>query len=122
MSEESGEEDLLIRRMIDEAVKNLFDQYLSPKKFGNVVEYFSSGRKLQLDPDLPPQESLDQLYLIGGLRQQVEALATQLATDPPSSEQLPEYHVALAELILDGLYGHNRLSKQARRGVAIFGQ
>ena len=32
MTEEPGEEDGLLDRMTDEAVKNVFDQYLKPKK------------------------------------------------------------------------------------------
>src|SRR5690606_21913566 len=46
LTEETGEEDLLIGRILEEAVKNVFDQSFSPKQFRNVVEHFEDGRTL----------------------------------------------------------------------------
>ncbi|MCA8990386.1 MAG: sigma 54-interacting transcriptional regulator [Planctomycetaceae bacterium] len=122
LAEESGEEDLLIRRIVEEAVKNVFDEHMSAKRFGNVTEYFSSGKKLKIDPDSTTEEHYDSLCAIPGLQRQIEELAQQLQSDPTTPSLLPEYHVSLGHFILDGLYAHNRLSKKTRVGTAVYGQ
>ena len=43
MTEETGEEDRLFTRIVDEAIKNIFDQHLSPKQFRGLIEHFEGG-------------------------------------------------------------------------------
>lgn len=61
LSEETGDEDILIQRLIEEAMKNLFDQFTSAKRFSSVVEYFESGRRLKLDSESSTAETLKSL-------------------------------------------------------------
>lgn len=121
LSEETGDEDLLIHRLIEEAVKNVFDQTLSPKKFSNVVDYFNSGNRLKLDPDSQTEDFLQELSKIRGfdeqLTQATNALASEV-TEPGSENGL---RAAVAEFILDGLYAHNRLNRQVRFGQTLYG-
>ena len=61
MTEESGEEDRLIERLVDEAVKNVFDQHFKPKQFRAVVDYFETGNRLELVENASSADVLKQL-------------------------------------------------------------
>ncbi len=121
LSEETGDEDLLIHRLIEEAIKNVFDQYLSPKRFSNVVEHFNSGHRLKLDPDAGTEEFLDEMSKIRGFEEQLEQISTDLAPEYSNGETQTGIRAAVAEFILDGLYAHNRLNRQMRFGQFVYG-
>src|SRR5690606_40846885 len=46
MTEEPGEEDGLIGRIVGEAVMKVFDEYRQPKQYRALVEYFEGGETL----------------------------------------------------------------------------
>lgn len=111
LTEDSGEEDGLLTRILEEAVKNVFDQHFRPKQFANVVEYVNDGKSLHVDNSLPAEDFLAELERVRGFRQQIADAARQLVpglSDGPTGE---ETEAAMAELILDGLYAHNRLNR-----------
>lgn len=121
LSEETGDEDVLIHRLIEEAIKNIFDQYLSPKRFSHIVDYFNSGNRLQLDPDGKTAQFLTQLNMIPGFSEQLKEVAEEIASDVNDSSSETGIRAAIAELILDGLYAHNRLNRQMRFGQFVYG-
>lgn len=121
MSEETGEEDRLIQRIIDEAVKTVFDQSLSPKQFREVVEYFEGGGRLELSGDEPAGEFLKKLDGVKGLRRPVEKLASEWEPALFQGPARDALTVAAAEFILDGLYAHNRVNKRSRDAGATYG-
>ena len=55
MTEDDGHEDKLIRRIIDEAVKNVFALHLDVREFRPVVDYFESGQSVEVGDTLPTQ-------------------------------------------------------------------
>ena len=121
MSEEPGEEDELFTRLTDEAVKNVFDQYLKPKSFRGVTEFVEGGRTIRVGEGVPTREYLDLVRDVPGLRDHVENLAGELAPDlagGPAHEQLL---AATVEFILEGLHTHNRLTRERAGGAASFG-
>lgn len=122
LSEETGDEDNLIQRLIEEAVKNLFDQYLSPKRFSNVVEHFSVGGQLKIDGDAPAKEFLNAVGKIRGFRDQLETIAGEVDPELARGPLRDEFLVALAELVLDGLYAHNRLNRRMTMGNILYGE
>jgi magnesium chelatase subunit I len=121
MTEETGEEDRLIQRLVEEAVKNIFDQHLSPKQFQNVVEYFESGNRLEVSDRTGTQEALTKLDAVRGLRKQLEKIASDLAPECAGNETAAPLQVAVAEFVLDGLYAHNRVNKKAKTTGAVYG-
>jgi magnesium chelatase subunit I len=112
MSEDSGDEDRLIERLTEEAVKNVFDQVANPKQFQNVVEHFESGKKVSLKKDEPASTTVKLADDIRGLPKQIETLAAQLAPELSSGETALGLRAAIVEFILDGLYAHNRLNRK----------
>ena len=61
MTEETGEEDKLLSRIVEEAVKSIFDQHFDPKQFRNIVEYFESGNTMEVGDRLPAAEVLKRI-------------------------------------------------------------
>lgn len=113
LTEDTGEEDGLIVRIIEEAIKNVFDERLTPKKFGNVVEHFSSGQKIEVSAEASAAKSLQEFDRIKGFSEQIRSLAAGwgLLENVPQAVR-PEILAGVGELVLEGLYGHNRLTKK----------
>ncbi len=121
MTEEAGEEDRLIMRLIEEAVKNIFDQHFSPKQFRNVVEYFENGNTLEVSDRMPAGEFLSRIGKIRNFSNQVEKYARELEPEMTSGSQVDAVYVSVAEFILDALHCHNRLNKKQKSGTALYG-
>lgn len=121
MTEDSGEEDGLINRIIGEAVKNVFDQYLKPKQFRSVVEFFESGKNLTVGDGVPTAEYLKSIGQIRSFKQDVEMLAGELEPELAKGPYRDALVASVAEFILDGLHTHNRLNKQRKAGAASYG-
>jgi magnesium chelatase subunit I len=122
MTEETGEEDKLLGRIIDEGVKTIFDQHFDPKQFRNVVEYFESGNKLEVGDRVASADILKRIDAVREFRKQVERAATELDPQLAGGDMRPQLEASVAELILDGLYCHNRLNKQQKGGLASYGR
>ena len=121
MTEETGEEDRVVSRLVEEAVKNIFDQHFSPKQFRPVVEYFEVGNTLQAGDGIPAADFLEHLSAIRGFRQQIETIAADLEGELAGGPNAAALEVSVAEFILDGLHCHNRLNKQQKSGLAMYG-
>lgn len=122
LSEETGDEDVLIHRLIEEAIKNVFDKCLSPKRFSNVVEHFNSGNRLKLDPEGDTENFLNELSKVRGFDEQLTQIAQDLVPEHAAGSTAIGVKAAVAELILDGLYAHNRLNRQMRFGQFVYGE
>lgn len=121
LAEETEDEDILIQRLIEEAVKNVFDQYLSPKRFANVVEFFNTGHKLKLEPEQGTADFLKAIQQIQGFDEQLTAIAQDACPEDAHGPAAPGIRAAVAEWILDGLYAHNRINRRTRFGKSLYG-
>jgi magnesium chelatase subunit I len=122
MTEETGEEDKLLGRIVEEAVKSIFDQHFDPKQFRNIVEYFESGNTLEVGDRLPAVEILKKIDAVREFRKQVAKAAGELDPQIAATPLRPQLEASVAEFILDGLYCHNRLNKKQRSGMASYGR
>ena len=121
MTEEPGEEDGLLDRMTDEAVKNVFDQYLKPKRFRSVVEHVEAGNTIKVGEGVTTEDYLSLLDDVPRFREDVEMYAEELEpalADGPFRDQLL---ACVAEFILEGLHVHNRLNRARTGAVASYG-
>ncbi len=114
MSEDDGQEDKLIERIIGEAVKNIFDSHLDVKEFRAVVEFFEGGKGIELGDALPAKTVLDRTEKIPGLRKKAEELAKSALPDLHESEGKDAATASAIEFILEGLHTHNRLNKTVK--------
>ncbi|NNJ27630.1 sigma 54-interacting transcriptional regulator [Alienimonas chondri] len=121
MTEEPGEEDDLLDRMTDEAVKNVFDQYLKPKKFRSVVEYVESGQTIRVGEGVTTKEYLELLDAVPNFKEDVEIIAGELEPDLAGGDYHEQLLACVAEFILEGLHVHNRLNRARTGAVASYG-
>lgn len=121
MSEESGQEDRLVGRLIDEAVKNVFDQYANPKAYRNIVEHFEGNRSLELNEQLGDADLLQRLHSIKGFSAQWQQLAEQLDPELARGAAREGLYAAVGEFILHALHCHNRLNRTPRGNGMVYG-
>ena len=120
MNEDEGEEDVVIGRIVGEAVKNVFAQYFEAKQFRGAVEYFESGKGVEVGDTMPSKQVLDRVEKVPGFRKQAEELASKLQpelSDPPAREAAV---AAAAEFILEGLHVNNKLNKNVKAGASAY--
>lgn len=120
MSEDDGQEDVLIGRIAGEAVKNVFTQYFDPKDFRVTVDYFESGKGIELGDTLPVAEVLSRIDRIPLLRKRAEELARQVHADLSDPATRDAATAAASEFILEGLYVHNKLNKSVKGSSASY--
>ena len=120
LAEEPDQQDKVLSRIVEEAVKVVFDQHLKPSAFKNVVEHFNSGAGLQVGDDVPASEALRRFGSIRDFDKQIAAIAADLEPELTRGPYATEVQVAVAEFILEGLYCHNRLNKTAKSGGAAY--
>lgn len=121
MTEEAGEEDKLVVRLIEEAVKTVFDLHLDTKQFRNVVDYFENGKTLEIGDGVATDEYLKRVDSIRGFSKQVDRAATELEPEMAAGPHGTQLRASIAELILDGLHCHNRLNKKQKSGKSSYG-
>jgi magnesium chelatase subunit I len=118
LSEDDGQEDLLIRRIVDEAIKNVFEQYFSPKDFRQAVEFFEGGKALELGDAMPSKEVVKTIERVPGLRKAAEDFRRKALHCDPEAEDAAV--ASVAEFILEGLHVNNRLNKNVKEGKTAY--
>lgn len=116
LAEEEGAEDKLIQSLIGEAVKEVFNRLADADDFDMVTEQFKGNLTFPAGDDLPAQEFVANMKAVKGLPQAAVRLAQQLELDVNDAGAL----AAAGELLLEGLYVNNRLSKYSARGKTFF--
>jgi magnesium chelatase subunit I len=117
LSEDEGAEDKLIKSLVGEAVKNVFNRAVGKNaEVESVVEQFKGNLTFPAGDDLTADEFVANMKAIKGLPQAANKLGRELEVDTEDSQQL----AALGEFVLEGLYVNNRLSKFSSRGKSFF--
>lgn len=120
MTEEPGEEDGLIGRIVGEAVMKVFDEYRQPKQYRALVEYFEGGETLTVGDGLSTADYVREINKFTGLRKAVDELGNELEPKLMSGPFADALKASLAEFVLEGLHTHNRLNKDRRGGKNRF--
>jgi magnesium chelatase subunit I len=121
MTEEAGQEDRLIQRLVDEAVKSIFDQHFKPGAFKNVIDHFESGQALEVGDQLGAEVYAERLTSIRDFPRQIKTIASELEPGLASGPFAADILASVAELILEGLHCHNRLNRVRVIGKARYG-
>lgn len=116
MTEDTGDEDYLVRRLIGEAVKTVFDEWFKPKQFRSIIEHIETGGSIQTGDGTSSQQLLDQLAAIPGLADELHRVAESLEPELSTGDTATGLLASAAEFILDGLHCHNRLNKKPSDG------
>jgi magnesium chelatase subunit I len=120
MSEEDGQEDRILAKLMAEAVKNIFEAYFDPKQFRQVVEWFDGNKSVTVGDRVPSRDYLKRADEIPSLRKGVDAILAR-PENAHVAEQAKDGLIASAvEFILEGLHVHNRLNKNVKGGDVTF--
>jgi magnesium chelatase subunit I len=116
LAEEEGAEDKLVRSLVGEAVKAVFDRYDDPEGHETITEQFKGNLTFPAGDDLSAEEFSANMKAVKGLAQSAAALARELKLDAADPANL----ASVGEFLLEGLYVNNRLSKYNSRGKTFF--
>ena len=125
MSEEPGEEDSLVVRLTEEAIRNVFDADLKARQFGDLIEYFETGEPVAVGDGVAADELLEGLAAIPGFVDRRDLLSSRLdpdlAPDLDDGSLRDQLRASVAEFVLEALHCHNRLNKSPAAGGARYG-
>jgi magnesium chelatase subunit I len=121
LTEEPGQEDKLVVRLVEEAVKTVFDQTFDPKQFRPVVEYVEAGKSMEFGDHLSTSQAWTRIEEIRGLPKLVEQTAARLQPELAKGSTERAFLVGVAEFIFEGLHCHNRLNKKITAGRSKYG-
>ena len=120
MNEDEGQEDKLIGRIIEEAVKNIFTHHLDAREFRPAVDYFESGKVVEVGDTLPARAVLDRVEKVPGLRKRAEEFAREQLPDLSDAAGREAAAASAAEFILEGLHVNNKLNKTHKSGGVAY--
>ncbi len=106
MGEDRREEEL-IERLVNRAVRKVFDRYFKVEELKDVVAYFENGWGIEVSDTMPAATYLEDSHSIPGLEKKVARLG---------EERSPGFVAAAIEFILEGLHLHQKLNKERRGG------
>ncbi|CAN5417018.1 magnesium chelatase [soil metagenome] len=116
LAEEEGAEDKLIKSLIGEAVKLVFNRVSSVDDFDAVTEQFKGNLTFPTGDELSATEFVANMKAIKSLPAAAIKLARELGID---SED-PAVVASVGEFLLEGLYVNDRLSKYSSKGKSFF--
>ncbi|MEM1355233.1 MAG: sigma 54-interacting transcriptional regulator [Planctomycetota bacterium] len=109
-------EDRLVVSMLGEAVKAVFDRIADIDEYEQLSSEFESGLRLTVGDTVSAEELVAGMEHVDGLLAASEKLAPELGVDASDPGML----ASVGEFLLEALYVHNRLSKQAGSGGAAY--
>ncbi len=120
LSEDEGQEDRVLEKLIGEAVKNIFEAYCEPKQLRPIVEWFEGGKTFLTGDRLPSAEYVRRLGEVPPLRQEVSQFIHRHHLEDLHQQASDPLMASVAELILEGLHVENRLNKAHKGGETVF--
>ena len=116
LSEEDGAEEKLLKSLIGEAVKRVFDKYGDEDAYDAIIEQFKGNLTFPAGDDLSAEEFVANMKAVKTLPQQSAGLAKEMKLDGGDTATL----ASVGEFLLEGLYVNNRLSKFSGKGKTFF--
>jgi magnesium chelatase subunit I len=116
MSEDEGQEDRVIDKLLGEAVKNVFEAHFDVKQLRHVTEAFESGRTFLVGDRVPSAEYAQRLQELPGLKKEVTAFLKKNG----DTEGGVALTASVAEFILEGLHVENKLNRSVKQGQITF--
>lgn len=120
MTEDDGQEDRVIDKLLGEAIKNIFEAQCDPKHLKPLVEWFESGQTFQTGDRLPAIEYVRRLQEVPALKKEVAQFLKRQDLSGLPVEAEPGWTASVVELFLEGLHVQNRLNKSSKKGEHHF--
>jgi magnesium chelatase subunit I len=120
LSEDEGQEEKVLGKLLGEAIKNLFEANFEPKQFRPLVEWFEGGRTFLTGDRLPSKDYARRIAEAPVLKKEIGRYLERPELRE-IAQQAPEAVTAsVAEFILEGLHVENRLNKSPKGGEIIY--
>jgi magnesium chelatase subunit I len=120
LTEDDGQEEKVLAKLLGEATKNLFEANFDLKQFRGLVEWFEGGKTFLTGDKLASSAYVQKLNEIPVLKtaalkfmERPELQAIRKSAEAPLM-------ASIAEFILEGLHVQNRLNKNAKGGENVF--
>ena len=120
LSEDDGQEDRVIGKLVGEAVKNVFAQYVDVKSLRPLVEWFEGGKSFVVGDKVPSSEYARRITENPLLKKVVADLAKRPENAAIAKEAGDGLAASLAEFVFEGLHVENRLNKATKGGETSF--
>jgi magnesium chelatase subunit I len=120
LSEDDGQEEKVLAKLLGEAIKNLFEATFEVKQFRGLIEWFEGGKAIQTGDKIPAHEYLKKLNEIPVLKTAVMKYLERPDLQSIRSEAETPLIASVMEFILEGLHVINRLNKNAKGGATEF--
>jgi magnesium chelatase subunit I len=120
MSEDDGQEDKVLARLLGEAVKNVFDQHADVGRFRPALEYFEKGGSIEAGDQMPSAGYAERVAEVPGLKKQVMQLAEELTPDLLDAPFRDAALASVTEFVLEALYVHNKVNKNDKAGKKAY--
>lgn len=101
--------DNVAKDLIRAAVARVFSRYFRVSDLQQIVDWFDLGGSLKISDTSSTEEAMKQLSVIQGLIERTRELNAK-------KKAAPEFAVAAAEFILEGLCAHRRISRSEEKG------
>jgi magnesium chelatase subunit I len=116
LAEDEGAEDKLIKSLVGEAVKAVFNRSTRIERYQNIIDQFKGNLTFPAGDDLAAEEVASNIKALKPLYQGAVSLAKEMELDADDPAML----AAVGEFLLEGLYVNDRLSKYSAKGKAFF--
>ena len=120
LSEDDGQEDRVIGKLVGEAVKNVFAQYVDVKSLRPLVEWFEGGKSFVVGDKVPSSEYARRINENPLLKKVIADLAKRPENAAVAKEAGDGLAASLAEFVFEGLHVENRLNKSTKGGETSF--
>jgi len=120
ISDEEGQEDVLMGRLMGEAVKNVFAERVELKRCRPIIQRFDQGDSFQTGELISSEQYVERLVEFPELRSLASQTAEKLEPKLFGSEAHDALLASVVEFILEGLHVHNKLNKHEKAGRARY--
>jgi magnesium chelatase subunit I len=120
LTEDDGQEDKVISKLLGEAVKNVFEQHFETKHFRPLVEWFEGGKSFLTGDKLGSKDYVRRSNEIPLLKKELGNFTQRPEMQPLAQQAGEALTASVTEFILEGLHVENRLNKNIKGGQTVF--
>jgi magnesium chelatase subunit I len=103
--------DTVVREIVRTAIGKVFDRYFSEANTQQIEQWFNLGGTVKISDEQPAKATVAELKQIQGLLDKLVPLGVK-------SSDAPEVVTAAAELLLEGMCAHRRISRNEERSFS----
>jgi magnesium chelatase subunit I len=120
LSDEDGQEEIVLGKLLGEAIKNVFASHFEAKQFRALLAWFEGGKTFVTGDRQPSKEYVRRLDEAPALQQEVARFLERSELQDIAGQAPEALAASVAEFILEGLHVENRLNKNLKGSESVF--